>query len=250
MGEETVLRSPHRATWARSVRLFRAFLSEQSDPDHFYGVLADDSAAQVDRYHDLSDARLLDVGGGPGFFATAFERRGAHYVAVDADAGEMHLHGREPGPRTVQADGGALPFADGTFDVVYSSNVLEHVAAPWRMADEMVRVTKPGGTTVLSYTLWHGPWGGHETSPWHLVGGDRAAARYLRRHGHPPKNRFGESLFAVTAAEGLAWARACPQARVVAAVPRYLPTPLTWLVDLPGLREIACWNLMIVMTRR
>ena len=39
-----------------------------------------------------------------------------------------------------------LPFRDGSFDVCYSSNVLEHVEHPWRMGAEMLRVTKPGGS--------------------------------------------------------------------------------------------------------
>ena len=29
--------------------------------------------------------------------------------------------------------------------------------------------------------------------------------RYLRKHGHEPKNRFGESLFPVTVRDGLSW---------------------------------------------
>lgn len=239
-----------RATFARSARLFRAFLAEQSDPDLFYGQLAVDSAAQVDHWHPLSGALMLDVGGGPGYFARAFEARGATYVSVDADAGEMRLHGREPGPRTVLATGTALPFADGSFDVVYSSNVLEHVADPWRMADEMVRVTRPGGTIICSYTLWWGPWGGHETSPWHVLGGHRAARRYERHHGHAPKNVFGESLFPITAEAGVSWARSQRSARLEAVVPRYLPRPLAWVARVPVLREAACWNVVLVLQRR
>ncbi len=192
----------------------------------------------------------MDVGGGPGFFADAFEGRGATYVAVDADAGEMRLHGRRPGPRTVQASGETLPFADAVFDIAYSSNVLEHVPRPWAMADELVRVVKPGGIVVISYTLWFGPWGGHETSPWHLLGGHRAARRYSRRHGHPPKNVFGESLFPITAASGVAWARQRGDADVLAIEPRYLPRGLEWIVKLPGLRELATWNILLVLRRR
>jgi SAM-dependent methyltransferase len=240
----------HRATWRRSTRLFQSFLAEQSDPDRFYGDLAADSAAHVDSFHSLDGALLLDVGGGPGFFADAFATRGATYVAVDADAGEMRLHGRAPGPRTVQASGEALPFPDGAFDVTYSSNVLEHVSRPWAMADEMVRVTRPGGTIVISYTLWFGPWGGHETSPWHLLGGHRAARRYARRHGHVPKNVYGESLYRVTANEGLAWARGRSDIDVVEAVPRYLPRQVHWLVKVPVVREVLLWNLMLVLRRR
>ena len=241
--------APWRADAARSARLFSAFLAEQSDPDRFYGELARDSAGQVDRWHRLDGALLLDVGGGPGYFADAFEARGATYVAVDADAGEMRLHGRAPGPRTVLADGTGLPFRTGSIDIAYSSNVLEHVRDPWRMADEMVRVTRPGGTIVISYTLWWGPWGGHETSPWHLLGGRRAALRYRRRRGHEPKNVYGESLFPITAAAGLRWARGQRAARLVAAEPRYLPAGLGWITRVPVLREAACWNLLLVLRR-
>lgn len=244
-------RSPTwRADLGRSWRLWRAFGVEQTDPDRFYGALAADSAAQVDQFHPLAGSLLLDVGGGPGYFSAAFQALGATYCAVDADAGEMRLHGRAPGARTVQASGTALPFRDGSFDVTYSSNVAEHVARPWQMANEMVRVTRPGGTVVLSYTLWWGPWGGHETSPWHYLGGTTAARRYARRHGHSPKNVYGISLFPITAAAGLRWAAAVPDAQLVAAIPRYAPEWATSMVRIPIVREVLTWNLMLVLRRR
>lgn len=234
----------------RSWRLLRDFRLEQTDPDVFYQALAADSVEQLTGFTDLTGAVVLDVGGGPGFFADAFATRSATYVGVDVDAGEMRLHGREPGPRTVQGSGMALPFRDGSIDVTYSSNVAEHVAEPWRMADEMVRVTRPGGIVALSYTLWYGPWGGHETSPWHLLGGQRAADRYTRRHGHRPKNDFGSSMYRVTAADGLRWARANADAELVAALPRYLPAWTTPVLAVPGLREVLTWNLLLVLRVR
>ncbi|MEZ5116854.1 MAG: class I SAM-dependent methyltransferase [Candidatus Nanopelagicales bacterium] len=234
---------------ARSVRLFRAFRREQTDPDLFYGSLAEDSARQVRRYHDLHGALLLDVGGGPGYFADAFEAAGARYVALDADAGEMALHGRTPGPRTIQGSGMALPVRTGLVDVCYSSNVLEHVSDPWRMADEMVRVTRPGGTVFLSFTLWWGPWGGHETAPWHYLGGEYAARRYAHRHGHEPKNRFGSGLFALTAAAALRWASGCRDAELAAALPRYLPVWAAPVLRVPLMREVVTWNLLLVMRK-
>ena len=236
-----------RADLARSRRLFADFLVEQSDPDRFYCHLASDSAAQVDSYHRLDGATVLDVGGGPGYFAEAFEAAGARYIALDVDAGQIHLHGRTPAPCTVQADGMRLPFATGSLDVAYSSNVAEHVPHPWRMGEEMVRVVRPGGLVFLSYTLWYGPWGGHETAPWHLLGGHWASRRYAVRRGHEPKNLFGRSLYRVTAAEGLRWARNVDGARLVAATPRYLPTWTRPLVRVPGLREVALWNLVLVL---
>ena len=68
---------------------------------------------------------------------------------------------------------------------------------------EMLRVTRPGGLAVLSYTVWLGPFGGHEMGLSHYLGGARAAERYTRKHGHRPKNDYGSSLFAVSVSDGL-----------------------------------------------
>ena len=238
------------ATLRRTWRLLRAFRLEQTEPDVFYGALAQDSVAQLAAFAGLTGATVLDVGGGPGFFADAFTAAGARYVAADVDAGEMRLHGREPGPLTVQGSGMELPFGTGALDVTYSSNVAEHVPEPWRMADEMVRVTRPGGVVARSYTLWFGPWGGHETSPWHLLGGARAADRYAERVGHRPKNDFGRTMFAVTAGDGLRWARSASQAELVAAMPRYLPWWAAPVVRVPGVREVVGWNLLLILRVR
>ncbi len=237
------------ADLGRAVRLFRAFGVEQSDPDHFYGTLAADSVGQLQEYVDMRGALMLDVGGGPGNFADAFRWAGATYYAIDSDLGELSGRG-EPVPGTVLGSGMALPVADASVDICFSSNVLEHVPDPWLMAGELVRVTKPGGTVFLSYTGWWGPHGGHETAPWHYLGGHRAARRYQRLKGHPPKNRFGESLFPITVAGGLRWARSCPDADLVAAVPRYHPRWAYGVLALPGLREVVTWNLVLVLRRR
>jgi len=237
------------ATLSRSVSLFRAFLLEQSAPDHFYGVLAADSVEQLSAHVPLDGATVLDVGGGPGYFADAFRGAGATYVGLEPDAGELVARGT-PEPGTLRASGEALPIRTGSVDVCYSSNVLEHVRSPWTMADEMVRVTRPGGTVYLSFTPWLSPHGGHETAPWHYLGGRLARRRFRRRNGREPKNRFGESLFSVGVGAALRWARACPDADVVAAYPRYHPRWATWVVRVPGLREIVAWNLVIVLRRR
>lgn len=229
--------------------MFGEFRHEQADPARFYSALAADSCDQLAAYVDLAGLVVLDVGGGPGYFRDAFAARGARYVGLDADVGELSGLGEVP-PGTVIGSGMQLPFADSAFDVCYSSNVVEHVAEPWRMAEEMLRVTRPGGTVFLSWTVWWGPWGGHETSPWHYLGGARARRRYVRRRGQEPKNRYGESLFAVTVADGLDWARRQDGADLVAVHPRYHPSWLWWVVRVPVLRELLTWNLVIVLRRR
>lgn len=245
-----------RATLGRSVRLLRRFRFEQSDPARFYGALAADTATMVDdlwraRHPHGGDRTVLDVGGGPGYFATAFTDAGWNYIGVEPDPREMHAagHSGRGGPGAfVRASGLALPFADGCVEVCLSSNVAEHVAQPWRLGAEMLRVTRPGGLAILSYTVWLGPFGGHETGLWHYLGGARAARRYARRHGHPPKNHYGSSLFAVSAAEGLRWAEST--GALVAAFPRYHPRWAWGLLSVPGVREFLVSNLVLVLRPR
>ena len=241
---------PPLGSVARSRALLQAFGYEQSDPARFYSLLAADSARQVAHYTDLSGCTLLDVGGGPGYFADAFRALGARYVGLDADVGELSLHGRSVSADTVLGSGMDLPFRDGAVDVCYSSNVLEHVIAPERMADEMVRVTKPGGLVFLSYNNWLAPNGGHETAPWHYLGGRYAADRYARTHGKRPKNEYGESLFRTSVAQMLRWRDQQTAVDVLETLPRYHPSWARWVVRVPGLREFATWNLLLVMRKR
>jgi len=229
----------------RSVRLFRAFLVEQSEPHVFYGALARDSCELLAELIPLDGAHVLDVGAGPAEFAHAFRAVGATYVPIDHDPSVPSV--RDGG---VVATAEALPFADRSVDVVFSSNLWEHVRRPEHAADEMVRVVRPGGLMFLSYTNWLSPWGGHETSPWHWLGGQRAARRYARRHGHPPKNTVDRTLFRVSVAQGLRWARQQPDVDVLVARPRYLPDAARHVLRVPGLREIVTWNLLLILRRR
>ncbi|AVL98980.1 SAM-dependent methyltransferase [Gordonia iterans] len=239
------------ATWRRARSLLHEFGFEQSDPDRFYSALAEDTAQMVAALHPepLTGAAVLDVGGGPGFFADAFTRRGADYLSVEPDAGEMHAAGIDH--RTcIRAQGQHLPLATGCVDVAYSSNVAEHTDQPWEMADELVRVTRSGGTVIISYTLWWGPFGGHEMGLTHYFGGHRAARWYTRRHGRLPKNLYGVSLFPITAQAGLDWARRTTDAELVAAFPRYLPRWAWPVIKIPVVREIAATNLVMVLRKR
>ena len=250
-----------RATLSRSVRLLSEFRYERPDPARFYGALAADTAAMVaDLWMGAHGEpplgrTLLDVGGGPGYFASAFSDAGVRYVGVEPDPSEMHAAApaagrgaQKAGVAFVRASGMALPFADDSVDICLSSNVAEHVRRPWQLGGEMLRVTKPGGLAVLSYTVWLGPFGGHEMGLTHYLGGARAADRYARKHGHRAKNDYGSSLFAVSAADGLNWAASTGAA--VAAFPRYHPRWAWWLTSVPALREFLVSNLVLVLAPR
>ncbi len=138
----------------RSIGLLRLFRSEQTDPERFYAGLAEDAVRQVAEHGELSGRTVVDVGGGGGWFTAAFRARGAHCYLFEPDPAELSFRTAVPAGALV-ADGYWLPVRDGGADVVFSSNVLEHVPDPIGLIEEMIRVTRPGGLVYLSYTNWY-----------------------------------------------------------------------------------------------
>jgi SAM-dependent methyltransferase len=228
--------------------LLRSFRNQFDNPDQFYTTLAADTISLIERFESVAGKKVLDVGGGSGYFAEAFRRASAVSAFVEPLWDEMTDIGRGLGYGIV-ADGCRLPIADSTFDVAFSSNVIEHVRDPWLFLNELVRVVRPGGLVFVAFTNWLSPFGGHETSPWHYLGGDWAAQRYQDKLGYPPKNRYGESLFPLSISKVLKWSRGNPYTELLDAFPRYYPHWTKPIVSIPGVREIVTWNLAFVMRK-
>lgn len=90
-------------------------------------------------------ARILEIGAGTGQQALEISRHGFDVAAV-----EVALSGYREArifPVT-EYDGRRLPFPDASFDVVFSSNVLEHVVDLPALNREIVRVLRPGGLGI------------------------------------------------------------------------------------------------------
>jgi ubiquinone/menaquinone biosynthesis C-methylase UbiE len=99
---------------------------------------------------EAGPARVLDVGCGPGEKADWVARAlGAKVVALDQSERMVELT-RARGIETVLGDVQALPFADGSFDVVIAAWMLYHVADLDLGLDEIARVLRPGGRLVAS----------------------------------------------------------------------------------------------------
>lgn len=232
---------------SRSARLFRGFLREQSDPEAFYTALARDTIALLERHEPLHDRLVVDVGAGTPQFCREFVRQGTQYLAVDPDRSTLRP---VPGTAGVVGVGEHLPLADNSADIVMANNVMEHVRDPGVVGQEMLRIVRPGGLVFISYTSWASPWGGHETSPWHWLGGEWAAARYERAHGHPPKNHVGRTMFPTRVDQGIEWAKSRQDAWLIESVPRYHPDWATGVIGLPGVREVLTWNHLLVLRHR
>ncbi|MDJ1114736.1 bifunctional demethylmenaquinone methyltransferase/2-methoxy-6-polyprenyl-1,4-benzoquinol methylase UbiE [Microbacterium dauci] len=98
--------------------------------------------------------RILDLAAGTGASSVSLARSGAEVVAADFSAGMIaegrRRHGGIPNLTFAEADATALPFADAEFDTVTISFGLRNVNDPDQALREMLRVTKPGGTLVIS----------------------------------------------------------------------------------------------------
>lgn len=140
--------------------------------------------------------RVLDMGCGGGGMPLSLAEEAREVVGIDPaerfqDAG-VKL-GRERGLRNLHfalADGMALPFPDGTFDLVLSHAVIEHVADAPLYLREAARVLAPGGRVYLSTSPYLSFAGAHLPRlkvpvPLHLIAGRRVAFatfRFLARH--------------------------------------------------------------------
>lgn len=97
--------------------------------------------------------RVLEIGGGTGAQAVALTAAGFEVTSVDLPGSSY------AGARLcpiVEYDGRRLPFADGTFEMIYSSNVLEHLLDLASMMAEFRRVLSPTGWCihVLPTSTW------------------------------------------------------------------------------------------------
>ena len=101
--------------------------------------------------------RVLDVGCGEGAFCAELEAAGAHPFGVDiAEQAVARARARHPHLRfEMVAPHGPLPFDDAEFDVVWASEVIEHVADTARWLSELRRVLRSGGRLLLT-TPYHG----------------------------------------------------------------------------------------------
>ena len=243
-----------QATLARSVRLLGEFRFEQSDPARFYGALADDTVALVTSLwtslHGVGPrgCTVLDVGGGPGYFATAFTDAGLEYVGVEPDASEDACRAcRGSGVAAASSGRRAWPCRSPTTASTSACPPTSPNTFPIRGAWAARCCGSPG---PVDWSCCRTPCGSarsvaHEMGLTHYLGGGRAAERYTRKHGRRPKNDYGSSLFAVSVADGLDWAESTGM--LVAAFPRYHPRWAWWMTRTPLLREFLVSNLVLVL---
>jgi SAM-dependent methyltransferase len=107
-----------------------------------------------------SPRRLLDVGSADGP-SVGWVRTSGQRVAVDLDPRGL------PRGQGVRASALALPFAEGSFDVVGAFDVVEHCDPEDRAFSELTRVLVPGGRLLLSVPAYQWAWTDHDVRAGH-----------------------------------------------------------------------------------
>jgi SAM-dependent methyltransferase len=163
--------------------------------------------------------RLIEVGAGFGRLAT--EYAGFEQVVL-LDSSEVHVEAArealaaDPRYSVVQGDALALPYPDGSFDVVVCVRVMHHFADPAPLIAELGRIVRPGGALVLEYAnkrnlkaiarrlLGRQSWSPFETGsvqykPFHFDHSPVEVRRALRRVGLRVEETRAASLFRIPA---------------------------------------------------
>ncbi len=93
----------------------------------------------------LGEHIILEIGAGTGWQSKKLAEKGYSVESIDIDSSGYLKNRVWP---ITNYDGKHIPFPDNYFDVIFSSNVLEHIYHVVSFQGEMQRVLKPGGTAI------------------------------------------------------------------------------------------------------
>jgi ubiquinone/menaquinone biosynthesis C-methylase UbiE len=136
----------------------RAFTEQApafEDPE-FNKLFTVDSDWLFERLELQSDDLVLDVAAGTGHVARSFAPQVRAVIAIDTTPAMLEqgwIEAKRAAMRNLvfmQADAAALPFVDGSFDVVVCRFALHHFEDPAVQVAEMKRVLRPGGRLAVA----------------------------------------------------------------------------------------------------
>jgi SAM-dependent methyltransferase len=134
--------------------------------ERFYDTIAGEFDALMNQYdlerrlevvfdellggRSLAGLKVLDVGCGTGPFTLAALHRGARVTSLDVGVELLRRTRSKGAPGVLAGDAAVLPFPDASYDLVISSECIEHTRRPERCVAEMLRVLRPRGALVLT----------------------------------------------------------------------------------------------------
>lgn len=161
----------------------------------------------------------------------------------------------------VRATAVSLPIRSETFDMVVCASLIEHVPSPENLLLEIYRVLRKRGWLYLSFPPFYTPIGGHQFSPFHLLG-ERTALRIVRFRGlcrgkpwlqksYPTTpdsfaHAYGDwGLYPLTIGRVEGMLRKLPWERLERST-RWLPIDFS---SIPLLREVVTWHVQFVLRK-
>ncbi len=151
----------NRATWNADADSYQATNAPQIMAQAFSGDIAWGLWAipesELRALGDVEGKDVLELGCGAAQWSIALARRGARPVGLDlseAQLGHARRVMRETGIRVplVHASGEHVPFADGSFDIVFADYGAFFFADPYRTVPESARVLRPGGLLAFTHS--------------------------------------------------------------------------------------------------
>jgi SAM-dependent methyltransferase len=130
-------------------------------------------------------ARALNLGTGEGDYDPMIAAKCGVLTGCDINENDIAfarlLNTHIPNLRYQIEDALNLSFAEGTFDLLISVDVMEHVGRPERMTEEIARVLKPDGLAFITFPQLHFPW---TYDPLNRLLGRRAIEQGAYAFGH------------------------------------------------------------------
>ena len=125
---------------------------------------------------------VLEIGSGTGWQAKILEEAGFQVEGIDIESSNYR---DERVWRVADYDGEKIPFQENSFDLVFSSNVLEHIEGVEKFQSEIQRVLKPDGLALhlIPSTSWRF---------WTILTSILKMSNFLAPHGEIARNSFHE----------------------------------------------------------
>lgn len=153
-----------------------------------YAAVYDQSAKYWDSFekHNLDrliesakGLKVLDAGAGTGRISIRLQNAGAFVTALDISPEMLSvLKKRKPAVETVEGDLEAMPFQDGSFDMVFSSLAIVHLKRVDRFLEECYRVLKDEGRAVIVNVHYRKP----------LILSDKQGKYVIQCYNHFPRH--------------------------------------------------------------
>ena len=146
---------------------------------------------------DFKGKKLLEIGAGVGtFLITARTKYGINAFGIEPSKDEFSPFNEVslalleeynlPKDIVVCSTAENIPFENNSFDLIYSTNVLEHVQNPKLVIKESIRVLKPGGFLQFVVPNYFSFWEGHYGVLWPCITNKFSAKIYAKLIGQNP----------------------------------------------------------------